>query len=430
MDELSGRCDRCLGLQHPDAERGLTLNDNELRQRNVRAAAPKGDHVSTTKKLRFGMFMPPLHRPGLNPDVAFRNDLEIIEHLDNLGYDEVWIGEHHSGGVELIDSPELFIAAAAERTKHIKLGTGVASLPYHHPFNLAQRLVQLDYMTRGRVMFGAGPGQLISDARMYGIDSTQLRPRMHEALDVILRLFRGETVTHHSDWFTIEEGRLHLLPYSDFDVVVTAAITPSGPTLAGRYGVGMLTLSATNPQTIDALANQWSIAEESARENGTTVSRDQWRTVGIVHLAASMDQARRDVHHGFDEIFGYLRHIIPAAMPPVTPTVDELIDIVNETGLGVIGTADQAVGGIQRLIDMSGGFGAFLIQGADFAGHEATLSSLRIFAEQVMPQFTGFSTPTVDSFDRFVIGSEAHVDQVQAGLTAAFADHAAKTASN
>ncbi|MEU1953424.1 LLM class flavin-dependent oxidoreductase [Nocardia rhamnosiphila] len=383
--------------------------------------------MSSNKKLRFGMFMPPLHRPGLNPDVALRNDMEIIEHLDRLGYDEVWVGEHHSGGVELIDSPELFIAAAAERTKHIKLGTGVASLPYHHPFNLAQRIVQLDHMTRGRIMFGAGPGQLISDAAMYGIDSTQLRPRMHEALDVILRLFRGETVTRHTDWFMCNEARLHLLPYSDFDVVVTAAITPSGPTLAGRHGVGMLTLSATNPQTVEALEGQWKIAEESAREHGKTVSRNQWRTVGIVHLAPTMEEARRDVYHGFDQIFHYLRHIIPAAMPPKTATVDELIDIVNETGLGVIGTSEQAAKGIQRLIDMSGGFGAFLIQGADFASHSATLRSLSIFAEEVVPQFTGFSAPTLDSFERFV-GSETHVEQVQAGLTAAFEQHAVRSA--
>ncbi|MEU1953459.1 LLM class flavin-dependent oxidoreductase [Nocardia rhamnosiphila] len=207
---------------------------------------------------------------------------------------------------------------------------------------------------------------------MYGVEPTQLRPRMHEALDVILRLFRGESAPHHSERFTCNEARLHLLPYSDFDVVVTAAITPSGPTLAGRHGVGMLTLSATNPQTVEALEGQWRIAEEPAREHGKTVSRDQWRMVGIVHLAPTMDEARRDVYHGFDQIFDYLRHIIPAAMPPQTPTVDDLIDIVNETGLGVIGTSEQAVAGIQRLIDMSGGFGAFLIQGADFASHCVT----------------------------------------------------------
>ena len=99
------------------------------------------------------------------------------EWLDWLGYDEAWIGEHHSAGWELIASPELIIAAAAERTKHIKLGSGVTSLPYHHPFMVAQRWVQLDHMTRGRAMLGCGPGALTSDAYMLGIEPSRRNGR-------------------------------------------------------------------------------------------------------------------------------------------------------------------------------------------------------------------------------------------------------------
>src|SRR3954468_2480711 len=103
-------------------------------------------------RLRFGIFMAPFHPAGENPTLALERDLDLVAHLDKLGYDEAWIGEHHSAGYEIISSPELFIAAAAERTKHIRLGTGVVSLPYHHPFMVAERFVQLDHMTRGRVM--------------------------------------------------------------------------------------------------------------------------------------------------------------------------------------------------------------------------------------------------------------------------------------
>src|SRR3546814_3810197 len=103
-------------------------------------------------------------------------DVELLEWLDHLGYDEAWIGEHHSAGWEIIASPELIIAAAAERTKHIKLGTGVTSLPCHNPFLVAQRFVQLDHMTRGRVMLGCGPGALTPDANMLGDrQSTRLK---------------------------------------------------------------------------------------------------------------------------------------------------------------------------------------------------------------------------------------------------------------
>src|SRR3954462_9483722 len=120
--------------------------------------------------LRSGIFLAPFHALDENPILALERDMELLQHLDALNYSEAWIGEHHSGGFEIIASPELFIAAAAERTRHIRLGTGVVSLPYHNPFMLASRMTQLDHMTRGRAMFGVGPGALPSDAFMLGID--------------------------------------------------------------------------------------------------------------------------------------------------------------------------------------------------------------------------------------------------------------------
>ena len=135
--------------------------------------------------LRFGIFLAPFHRLGDNPTLGLQRDLELIQWLDQLGFDEAWIGEHHSGGWETIASPEIFIAAAAERTRHIMLGSGVTSLPYHHPFLVAQRFVQLDHMTRGRAMLGCGPGALVSDAYMMGIDADQQRRRMDESLGAL-----------------------------------------------------------------------------------------------------------------------------------------------------------------------------------------------------------------------------------------------------
>ena len=141
--------------------------------------------------MRFGAFIAPFHDVGQNPTLALERDLELLEHLDRLGFDEAWIGEHHSGGFELIASPEVFIATAAERTKHLRLGSGVNSLPYHHPLLLADRFVLLDHLTRGRAMLGCGPGQLTSDAHMLGIPPDSQRPRMEEALDAIVRAARG-----------------------------------------------------------------------------------------------------------------------------------------------------------------------------------------------------------------------------------------------
>ncbi len=189
--------------------------------------------------MKFGIFLAPFHRLGENPTLAMARDMELVEWLDWLGYDEAWIGEHHSAGWEVIASPEIFIAQAADRTRQIRLGSGVTSLPYHHPFLVAQRFVQLDHMTRGRVMLGCGPGALPSDAYMMGIEPVDLRRRMDESLDAIIRLLQcDEPVTMATDWFELREARLHLAPYSDprFHIAVASTITPFGMVAAGRHG--------------------------------------------------------------------------------------------------------------------------------------------------------------------------------------------------
>ena len=165
-------------------------------------------------RMKFGIFLGPFHRVGENPTLAIERDLELVEWLDKLGFDEAWIGEHHSAGWEIISSPEVFIAAAAQRTSRIKLGTGVVSLPYHHPLMVANRMVQLDHMTYGRVLFGVGPGALPGDAYMMGIPHESQRERMDESLGIILRLFtETEPITYKSDWFELKEGLLQLRPY-------------------------------------------------------------------------------------------------------------------------------------------------------------------------------------------------------------------------
>ncbi len=186
------------------------------------------------RQIRAGIFLAPFHPLDEDPTLALQRDVELVEHLDRLGYDEAWIGEHHSAGYEIIASPELFIAAAAERTRRIKLGTGVISLPYHHPLMVANRMVQLDHMTRGRAMFGVGPGLLPSDAHMLGVPVSAQRDRMAESLEVILRLLAGETVTHKSDWFELRDARCQLLPYTKPrpHFAVASTVTPSGGRLA------------------------------------------------------------------------------------------------------------------------------------------------------------------------------------------------------
>ena len=188
-------------------------------------------------RLNFGMFLAPFHRLGDNPTYSLERDLELVQHLDRLGFDEAWFGEHHSAGYEIIASPEVFVATAAERTRHIRLGTGVSSLPYHHPFMLADRMVLLDHLTHGRAMFGVGPGALPSDAFMLGIDPIRQREMMDEALEAILALLNSdEPITREAGWFTMRDARLHLRPFSrpHMEVAVAAQVSPAGPRAAGK----------------------------------------------------------------------------------------------------------------------------------------------------------------------------------------------------
>jgi len=382
--------------------------------------------------MRFGNFMAPFHPTGQNPTLAIERDLELVVAMDRLGFHEAWIGEHHSAGFEIIASPEVFIAVAAERTKHIKLGTGVSSLPYHHPLMLADRMVMLDHLTRGRVMLGCGPGQLTSDAHMLGIPADEQRPRMEQSLEAIMALLRGETVTMHTDGFTLQDARLQLAPYSDpcFDVAVAASFSPTGPRGAGRHGTGMLSIAATARQGMDLLAQHWNTWEEVARQHGHVADRSTWRLVGPMHLAQTREQAERDVAYGIAEFSRYFSHILPAG-PVQGDTVEEIIANNRESGFAVIGTPDDAVAKIEELIEASdGGFGTFLLFDHDWAAPAAKLRSYELFAEAVIPHFTGQLAGPAASQEWVSASGSEFVGRAAHAIDKAIQDHAAEQAAH
>lgn len=360
--------------------------------------------------LRFGIFLPPMHLVGTNPTLNLKRSLALAEHLDDLGYDEIWCGEHHSAGSETIASPEVFIAAASQRTKRIKLGTGVNSLPYHHPFILADRLVMLDHLTEGRFMCGVGPGQLTSDAMMLGLDTTQQRPMMEESFEVMMRLFRGETVTHDAGWFNCQNAVLQLSPYSDplFDIVVASSISPSGPKLAGKYGAGMLSLAATTPAGFDVLDSHWEVAETAAGEAGKTVDRTKWRMMGPMYIAESVEEAVKDTRSGLKWVMDYISHVVPSDHDEAM-SHEEIVEAMNASGGGVIGTPEMAIAQIERLIEHSGGFGAYLFLGADFAPWPQQKRSYELFAERVMPHFKKQTAAPQASYDLLMAGGDKYV---------------------
>jgi len=346
----------------------------------------------SSSRLRFGIFLAPFHPVDENPTAALRRDFELVEWLDQLGYDEAWIGEHHSAGYEIIASPELFIAAAAERTKHIRLGTGVSSLPYHHPLMLADRIMQLDHQTQGRVMFGVGPGALPSDAFMMGIDPLKQRDMMDEAIGVLVPLLRGETVSYECDWFKLREARLQLAPYSrpHVEICVASQVSPSGARAAGKHGLGLLSIGATTTGGFNALASNWQISEERAAEFGQTVDRNAWRLVAPVHVAETRDKARENVRFGLEK---WLRYFQEVAALPLAPSgeIDNAIDALIRSGLAVIGDPNDAIAQLERLEKQSGGYGCFLQMVHNWADFAQTKRSYELVARYVMPRFQGLN---------------------------------------
>jgi limonene 1,2-monooxygenase len=347
-------------------------------------------------RMRFGIFLPPHHVPvGQNPTYSLQRDVELVQLLDRMGFDEAWFGEHHSCGVEPIGDPMLFIAHTAALTKHIKLGTGVVSMPYHNPFLVADRLVLLDHLTRGRAMLGVGPGALATDAIMFGLDPADARQALETDVDVLMHLLRNdEPISIETPRYKLVEARLQMDCYSDPhpEIATAAIVSPSGPRLVGKHGLGMISIGATmSAAGFDALSHHWNVVEERAKEFGQQTDRSSWRLVGPMHIADTKDQAIKDVAYGIDAWFDYLQHTAAAPQLGVQgKTTKERIDFVIESGMGVIGTVDEAIEKIEALWKQSnGGFGCYLMFAHNWAPWEQTQHHYHLFANHVVPHFKG-----------------------------------------
>ncbi len=343
--------------------------------------------MASDGRMDFGIFMAPFHRVGENPSLAMHRDLELLEWLDQLGYDEAWIGEHHSAGWELIASPEVFIAAAAERTRNIRLGTGVVSLPYHHPLMVVDRIIQLDHMTRGRAMLGVGPGALSSDAAMMGIDPLTQRNRMDESLEAIHALLKQDApVNMKTDWFELVNARLQVSPYTKphFEMAVASTVSPAGRQVAGKYGIGMLSIGVYLPGGRSNLEGQWVEVEEAAERHGTVVDRNKWRMVIPMYIAETRERAFAECREGWRAWqLDYFRDTLGAVLPGSAETPEGAV----ETGGAIIGTPDDAIAVIEGLQENSGGFGGLMMLAHEWADREGIRRSYELFARYVAPRF-------------------------------------------
>jgi len=386
------------------------------------------DDVMTDRYLRTGIFLAPFHPLHENPTLAIERDMELVSHLDRLNYHEAWIGEHHSAGFEIIACPELFIAAAAERTKHIRLGTGVVSLPYHNPFTVASRMMQLDHMTRGRAMFGVGPGSLVYDAIKMGLEAKDQRPKLEQSLDVIVDLMQGKVVTKKTDWFNLVDAHLQLKSYSQpmMEMAVASSRSLVGALCAGKYGAGMLAIGGTSDDALKAHASNWRVYEETARANGKMPNRKNWRIVTFAHVAETREKARADMKFGLADFNRYFSEV--ATFPIIPPGIEDPVEYLTSSGTACIGTPEDCIQHFERLWKGSeGGFGAVLLLAHNWADWQSTLRSYELMARYVHPHFQQHSNAMrVFSYDDAAKRYESAGAQSRAAVEAAIAKHGKK----
>jgi len=334
--------------------------------------------------MKFGLFLQPVHHPSEHPTLALERDLDLLTHVDTLGYDEAWIGEHHSTGWENIASPEIVIAAAAQRTERIRLGTGVIQMGLHHPLVVADRMVLLDHLTRGRAMFGVGVGGgLPSDLKVFGLTPEEAGERLDQSLDLILRLFASDgPITEKTDWYELHDAVLQLKPYTKPHMQIAAASTnPRNLELMGRLGGQILT--GPIPHKVPEMLTH---LQRGAEGSGRAASSDQIRLSYALHLADSREQAVAEFKEGaIGEYYDF--HVAVNGKTPVTANREEWYR--GYVDREIIGTPDDAIAKIEKFVEISGGFGGMLFMSRDWAGSEASAHSWELFARYVAPHFQG-----------------------------------------
>jgi alkanesulfonate monooxygenase SsuD/methylene tetrahydromethanopterin reductase-like flavin-dependent oxidoreductase (luciferase family) len=366
--------------------------------------------------MRLGYFMMPLHPPGSDLGQTLKSDLRQIERLDELGFSEAWIGEHFTSEWENIPAPDLFIAAALQRTENIVFGTGVSCMPNHSPFVLAHRIAQLDQMAQGRFMWGVGAGSFIGDMEMVGIDrkSGYQRQLTGDAIDLVLKLWDAPEPGHYEahNWrFNVPEPdddiakHVHVRPFQKpHPPIAVAGSSERSETLsiAGARGWIPMSSSLAAPRL---LRSHWGVVEQGARESGRTADRATWRISRDVHVAETTEQARREAVDGaigrdFRQYF--LRNMAKGgrfsmmkddeSLPDDAVTPEYLVD-----HHWIVGDPDEVARKIRALHDMVGGFGMLLAIAHDWPDPAVWDRSMTLLAEEVLPQLAdlgaGVATP-------------------------------------
>ena len=363
--------------------------------------------------MKFSFFMMPCHDPRENPALAFQRDIELIHLADRLGFDEFYIGEHHSGGWETMPAPEMALSMAAANAKRIRLGTSVFSAPFHHPFHLAERMCFLDHLTHGRAILGVGPCSLVTDKMLFNQDDSTLYPMLHESIDVIVRLLEAdEPISHEGRFWQFKDMRLQLRSFQQprLPLAMPSAATPANLERIGRHGMIWLCPVGRNARGIADLGERWALVEKGAAAAGRTADRANWRLTTNMYLAENANQAWDDVRAGIireAEYFSAIGFKQTYQQYDGQPFEEFTAESCVDRRDWVVGTPDDAIAWIERQIADTGGFGGVMLTAHEWTSTEKIAKSLELFARYVMPRFTGMTNNSLPDEWRRLKGATA-----------------------
>jgi limonene 1,2-monooxygenase len=356
--------------------------------------------------MKFSFFMMPLHHPSENPALAFDRDISLVHLADELGFDEFFIGEHHSGGWETMPAPEMALAKASAQAHRIRLGTSVISVPFHHPFHVAERMAFLDHLTRGRAILGVGPCALVTDKKLFGLPDAKLYPMLAESVDIIVRLLESpEPIDYEGRFWSFNQMRLQLRSYQQPHMPLAIASSGNAVSLelAGKHGMLLLSPAGKNIRNNQSKAEQWSKVEAIAVRHGTATSRDNWRIATCVHLADTKEEAWRDVEANIKRDMDYFVAIglkAPYEAYPGQPASEITARSGADRRDWIIGTADDAIAQIERMQSETGGFGGLMLTSHEWTSSEKIRRSMELFARYVIPHFRGHTRAYHDEWRR------------------------------
>jgi alkanesulfonate monooxygenase SsuD/methylene tetrahydromethanopterin reductase-like flavin-dependent oxidoreductase (luciferase family) len=357
--------------------------------------------------MRLGLFMMPLHPPGPPMHVHIDQDTRKSLLLEELGYDELWLGEHFSATSEPYPSPLMFMANLIPQTKNIKFATGVINLPNRHPAVVAGEIAQFDHLSRGRLIFGAGTGSLGSDYELFQVGDAARRQRMlEESLDTILKIWssnppydiQGEFWTTQIKKSISAELGLGEMPkpfQQPHPEICLPSASPNSATvrLAGRRGWSFVTSSLLPPKLV---ATQWTEYLRGCEEGGHTPDGARWRLSRNIFVAGTDEEARRrimDERSAYQHYLGYMRTVFKniGKLDALKSHPDMRDDEITVNGIieerVIFGSPQTVAQKLLAIREICGPVGTFLVTGADWSGpnEEWESESLRRLAKEVMP---------------------------------------------